>query len=176
MRADVGAGRYVRDTTQSDVHDSTCAALPGKNLPACATEVAFGAMHDERRRHARHRVCFPIRVDGDRKHDRVGMSRDGSASGILFGTPSHFDLGDRLVVSFQVSREHDPVRLAGRVVRVGIDGSHRDSWCSRLVALEFERAHPELEDYLAREAPRHAIYFDPAPNTDSSAGLTSTRA
>jgi PilZ domain-containing protein len=127
-------------------------------------------MQEDRRRHERHRICFPIRVDSAKKRDRVGMSRDGSASGILFGTPSHFDVGDELTLRFRVSEKHGEVHIPGRVVRVGIDARHRDSWCSRLVAIEFVEPHPELEQDLVGEASRHAIFFDPAPATESSAG------
>lgn len=117
---------------------------------------------DERRRHERHRVCFPVKLDGEAKADRLGMCRNGSEGGMLFGTPSRFSIGDLLTLTFRVNAQHPGTQVRGRVVWLGQERRHRDNWCRHLVAVAFERPHPDIVPHLANEAPRQAKLFDGA--------------
>lgn len=117
---------------------------------------------DDRRRHERHRVCFPVKLDSDDKADRLGMCRNGSAGGMLFGTPSRFAVGDLLTLTFRVHAEHAGAQVRGRVVWLGEERQHRDHWCRHLVAVAFDRPHPEIVPHLVMEAPRQAKLFDGA--------------
>jgi hypothetical protein len=59
-----------------------------------------------------------------------------------------------------VSSLRDPEhRVGGRVVRVLTDVGNNDSWCQRLVAVEFDQPIAELGQLFQREAPRQAEIF-----------------
>ena len=112
----------------------------------------------ERRRYARHRLAFPIRLDSKRKTGRIGMCRNGSISGLLLGTPSRFRLGERLLLAFRVSERHQQEKqLQGTIVRVEEDTP--DSWFNRLVAVELDAPDPELDALFVAEARRQARTF-----------------
>jgi hypothetical protein len=53
----------------------------------------------DRRRCERVRECVVLHVDSRDKRGRVGVTRDRSETGVLFVTPSHFQVGDRLTLS-----------------------------------------------------------------------------
>jgi hypothetical protein len=113
----------------------------------------------ERRQRARHRVCFPIQLRGERKSGRIGLCRNGSATGMLLGTPSRFEVGERLDLSFRVTSQAPEMRLSGRIVRVAQEARHRDHWCHRLVAVVFDEEHAELAEKLAELAPQQARLY-----------------
>ena len=75
----------------------------------------------DRRRHSRTDVFFPVRIDSPQKSDRIGVARNSSASGLLIGTPSHFAVGDPLVLTFGTTYGEPERRMKGRVVRVDLD-------------------------------------------------------
>jgi hypothetical protein len=112
-----------------------------------------------RRRHVRHRVVFPIKVSSMKKQGRIGMCRNGSASGMLLGTPSRFDLGDELILRFRVKSGEPENLVRGRIVRLDRESPTRDHWCHRLVAVEFNAPQPTLERVFANLAPEQAHMF-----------------
>jgi hypothetical protein len=99
-------------------------------------------MH-ERRRHLRHEQIFPLQIDTDHKKDRIGVVRNASPSGILFGTPSHFRVGDRVTLRLLLDPS-EPLRhtITGRIVRLGTDSA--GDWFARLVAVSFDEEVPLL--------------------------------
>jgi hypothetical protein len=114
---------------------------------------------ENRRRHDRHRVVFPIKVSSTPKEGRIGMCRNGSASGMLLGTPSRFDIGDELTLRFSVRAGSPENLVTAKIVRIGKEAANRDHWCHRLVAVEFASPQPTLERVFADLAPRQAHLF-----------------
>lgn len=104
----------------------------------------FAAAAMEHREHDRLRVCFPLDIDAPGKHNRFGVTRNVSASGMLFGTRSRFALGQRLRITFRVSSTAPEYSVRGRVVRLGRDGRLRGAVYPRRVALQFEHPQPAL--------------------------------
>lgn len=97
----------------------------------------------ERRRHRRQAVNFPVTIDAELKKGRIGMVENTSVSGMLLGTQSRFEPGQELCLRFRL-RVDDPSETAvhGRVVRTFVDDG-RDMF-RRLVAVQFHRVTPAL--------------------------------
>jgi hypothetical protein len=114
---------------------------------------------EERRRRERHRICFPIQLNGRQKQGRIGLCRNGSATGMLLGTPSRFELGERLELDFRVTSKAEDRRVAGTIVRVDEEKPNRDHWCHRLIAIVFDEEQPDLADVFAELAPHQARIF-----------------
>lgn len=112
-----------------------------------------------RRRHQRHRVVFPVKVSSTQKQGRIGICRNGSASGMLLGTPSRFEIGDALELRFRVRTGEPENTVRARIVRLAEEARDRDHWCHRLVAVEFEDPQPTLERVFSDLAPRQAHLF-----------------
>src|SRR6185503_18705883 len=100
----------------------------------------------ERRRHPRHRATFPVQIDTERKKQRLGVARNASVSGVLLGTGSRFDAGERVSLALQFHGKAQEWRVSGRIVRVGSDRA--SDWFSRILAVEFDQALPEIEALL----------------------------
>jgi hypothetical protein len=94
----------------------------------------------ERRQHARQSINVAISI-GAARGERVGMSRDISATGIVFGSVSEFAVGERLRLKFRTGKgEYD--HAEGRVVRIGRD---LDRYMfHNVTAVAFERPVPSL--------------------------------
>jgi len=88
-----------------------------------------------RRRFERHPIQVPIKVSTAVRHDRVGVIRDVSASGLLFHSLSKFELGERVTVMFKV--DHGKGLTAGEVVRIDTD-EHPDNIFKFLTAVRFD--------------------------------------
>jgi hypothetical protein len=123
----------------------------------------------ERRKHTRFDICFPVRLDSSKKAGRIGMSRNSSVGGMLLGTPSRFQAGDALRLTFRVAAAQAAETIVrGRVVRVGFDETNLDSWCRRLLAIEFDEPLPDLVPWLEQEAPRQHAWYGPIEAPPSS--------
>jgi len=88
------------------------------------------------RRHSRHPVRFPVAIESPAKPGRVGVVRNMSQRGLLIGTPSRYQEGQRVRVRFR-TRGGPEIDLPATVVRIDHDPS--GDWLSRLVALELDR-------------------------------------
>ncbi|GMV12119.1 MAG: PilZ domain-containing protein [Polyangiaceae bacterium] len=89
------------------------------------------------RRHSRHPVRFPVAIESPAKPGRVGVVRNLSQRGLLLGTPSRYQPGQRVRVRFKTRGGGPEYDLPATVVRIDHDPS--GDWLSRLVALEFDR-------------------------------------
>jgi hypothetical protein len=106
----------------------------------------------ERRRHPRHHVPFPVRIDTPDKQGRVGMAENASMSGMLLGTQSQLAPGQDVIVRFRIRLEQrQEMTVRAKVVRVSID-EERDLF-RRMTALEFLRPVPQLETLLKSAQP-----------------------
>jgi hypothetical protein len=94
------------------------------------------AMH-ERRRAPRLEFVVPVKIDAPEKKDRVGMACNASATGMLVGTQSKFQVGQWVELSFKPTVETAWTRVRGRIVRIEIDEARE--LFRRLIAIEFER-------------------------------------
>jgi len=90
----------------------------------------------ERRRHARVDVFFPVQIDTTQKADRIGIARNSSHSGLLIGTPSHFQVGEELVLTFAPVFGQPHQKVKGHVVRTSLD--EEADLFRQLVAVELE--------------------------------------
>ena len=96
----------------------------------------------ERRRFERLPIQVPVNVSTSVRHDRVGMIRDLSVSGVLFHSLSRFAIGERVVVMFKL-----PARkgiTAGKVVRAAID-ANLDNMFRFMTAVSFDAPLLDLE-------------------------------
>ncbi len=75
----------------------------------------------DRRRFERHHIMVPINVSTSARRDRAGMIRDVSLSGVLFQSRSKFEIGERVVMYFELPNKKGSA--AGRVVRAETDDS-----------------------------------------------------
>ena len=90
-----------------------------------------------RRRHARRTIRFPLALETPAKRGRVGVARDVSVSGMLLGTPSRYQLGQRIRVRFRPRADGPTFEIPGTVVRS--EKNPDGDWLSRLVAIAFDR-------------------------------------
>lgn len=97
----------------------------------------------ERRVYQRHEICLSVRADTSAKPGRLGMSRNGSGSGMLFGTPSRFGIGERIRVTFRLPWVDYESAVTGTIVR--IERQNNDSWCNHLIAVSFDDPDPTLD-------------------------------
>lgn len=93
-------------------------------------------MH-ERRQAARIQVSVPVAITTSYAPDRVGMTRDLSATGILFHSVTKFEVGEDMRLVFTVSGAN--AVATGRVVRAQID-PNLDSAFRHVIAVKFDFA------------------------------------
>lgn len=96
----------------------------------------------ERRRYERKPVSVPVNVSTKVRRDRVGVTRDISASGVLFHSVSRFTSGEQVVVMFKVNKKHSST--TGRVVRSATD-DNADGAFRYVTAVQFDAPLLDLE-------------------------------
>lgn len=79
----------------------------------------------------------PVQIDSQEKPGRVGMACNASATGMLVGTQSRFQVGQWVDLSFKPTLEAAWMRARGRIVRIEIDEARE--LFRRLIAIEFDR-------------------------------------
>lgn len=89
------------------------------------------------------------------------MSRNASARGVLLGSPSRFDIGERLVMTFRIMPAGPMYAgVAGKVVRVDEAANAEDPMWRHVMAIEFERPLDEEVIEALRTAAEHTVYLD----------------
>lgn len=93
----------------------------------------------ERRTTPRHLLHAVVGIDSTDRKDRVGVTRNLSATGALFHSASSFSEGETLSLMFRdpVSKEEQTVTAV--VVRTDVDPPSVDSHFPYLTAVRFER-------------------------------------
>jgi hypothetical protein len=91
----------------------------------------------ERRRAPRHTFVVPVHIDAVDKPGRVGMAENASATGMLIGTQSRFQVGQWLLLRFKPRVEAPWVPVRGRIVRIELD-EERELF-RRLIAIDFDQ-------------------------------------
>lgn len=91
----------------------------------------------ERRRAPRRTFPIPVHIDAEGKPGRVGMAENASATGMLIGTQSRFQVGQWLSLRFKPDGRAGWIPVRGRIVRIELD-EERELF-RRLIAVEFER-------------------------------------
>jgi hypothetical protein len=91
----------------------------------------------ERRRAPRLQFVVPVQIDAEEKKNRVGMACNASATGMLVGTQSKFQVGQAVELSFKPSLQAPWTKVRGRIVRIELDEA-REIF-RRMIAIEYER-------------------------------------
>jgi hypothetical protein len=92
----------------------------------------------ERRRAPRREFVVPVQIDAPEKKDRVGMVQNASETGMLIGTPSRFEVGQSVELTFKPTLEAVAwTCVRGRIVRADLDNAR--GLFRRLIAIELEQ-------------------------------------
>jgi hypothetical protein len=103
-----------------------------------------GTAGEERRAFPRYKARFPISIDAGERKERVGLSHDASAQGLLFNTPSRFAREEELELTcYLPSTLAEAVRLRAHVVRVETAPAGLP-W-KYLAAVRFDEPAPQLD-------------------------------
>lgn len=103
----------------------------------------------EKRKHKRYVVWFPVRLEDESAHKRLGVSHNASCSGILLVSNTHLGPGEPVVVQFRVSPEDlEERKLVGQVVRIEANSDDPHGLWPYRLAVEFEETAKELEILL----------------------------
>jgi hypothetical protein len=96
----------------------------------------------ERRDYPRLHLHAVVGIDTVERKDRVGVTRNLSATGALFHSASAFDEGETLSLIFRdpVSKEEQTITAV--VVRTDVDPPSVDSHFPHLTAVKFDRPLP----------------------------------
>ena len=89
----------------------------------------------ERRSCPRHPIHVAVSITTVDRHDRVGVTRDLSASGLLFHSLSRFQPGEKVWLVFQAAERANCA--TGEVVRAAQD-PHETSLLRYLTAVRFD--------------------------------------
>jgi hypothetical protein len=111
----------------------------------------------DHRRFERFNVWLPLHIDSDKKKARVGVTRNMSASGLMFGTRSRYAVGQNLDLTFRVDLRAPERLLRARIVR--LDGTDDGGMFPRRVAVEFTEPLPELEPMVQEAAKYQAKLY-----------------
>ena len=108
---------------------------------ARTTRAGRPATGRDRRRFERVDATYPIRVlRAGSEHERVGITKNVSAGGILFRARGRYEVGDRLWIGGSHGAEGDSgIFCLGEVVRVSTDRQSRRSEFPHLVAVELRK-------------------------------------
>lgn len=103
----------------------------------------------ERRRGKRLRSWFAVEIRRAGNPVILSMCRNMSYSGALLATAAHFELGERITLSFNLTPgSARPTTVAGRVVRFVEDAEDPDGLWSHHLGVEFDQELPEVEPEL----------------------------
>ena len=100
----------------------------------------------ERRVFTRHDTQLVVNIETATRKNRFGVSRNASAGGLLFNTPSRFERDEAITLTF-LFPSRAPIRVNARVVRVETASDSLPFRCT--TAVVFETPQPELEMLLA---------------------------
>ena len=115
----------------------------------------------ERRSSDRHKAFFPVAMDSSTRKDRIAMSRNASSSGVLIGSPSKFEVGERLTMTFRILPAGPMYAgIVGRVVRVEESKNDEDPMWRHIMAVEFESPLSEEIVEALHTASDHSVHFE----------------
>ncbi|MBI4705722.1 MAG: PilZ domain-containing protein [Deltaproteobacteria bacterium] len=107
----------------------------------------------ERRRARRYTVWFPMQIDGGRSSDRLAVSQNVSATGVLVATAARLEVGERASLTFQMTRQDPKERIVrGRIARVERNQDDEDGMWPYFVAVQFDSPAPDLQPLLQQIA------------------------
>lgn len=96
----------------------------------------------ERRNYPRHMLHAVVGIDTTDRKDRVGVTRNLSATGALFHSASAFAEGETLSLMFRDPVSKEEQTIAAVVVRTDVDPPSVDCHFPHLTAVRFERPLP----------------------------------
>jgi hypothetical protein len=103
---------------------------------------------DERRKHERYALWFPVRIEAGGKPEALGVTRDASRAAIRVSAATKLEVGERVTVTFSLPDDAQEHRVEGAILRMepNSDDPH-GLWPFRLT-VSFDREVPELEALL----------------------------
>lgn len=96
----------------------------------------------DRRSYPRNLLHAVVGIDTTRRKDRVGVTRNLSATGALFHSASAFDEGEILSLVFRDPISETEQTVTAVVVRTDVDPPSVDSHFPHLTAVRFDRPLP----------------------------------
>jgi hypothetical protein len=87
-----------------------------------------------------------VNVNTDTRKNRAGMTRDVSATGLLFHSRSAFAIGERVMLTFRTP--HKVTSTTGHVVRSAPINSNESPF-THATAVEFDVPHLDLDSQEA---------------------------
>ena len=117
----------------------------------------------ERRDSERFEVWFPVQLQAaaESGKQRITMSRDVSARGILLSAATKVEPGAKVVVTFRILPDEPTERtLQGRIVRVESNTDDVDGLWPLRLAVEFDEPVFELAEQLAAAEELRKHYRD----------------
>ena len=118
-------------------------------------------MSSERRVSDRHKAFFPVAMDSETRKDRIAMSRNASSTGVLIGSPSRFDVGELLTMTFRILPSGPMYAgIVGKVVRVEQGDNDDDPMWRNVMAVEFETPLSDAVLEALHAAADHSVHFE----------------
>lgn len=105
-------------------------------------------MADERRKHTRYSLWFPVRVLAGDRPEALGVSRDASEVAIRISAASKIDVGERVTVAFAVPPDGTEQRVEGTILRMEPNSDDPNGLWPFRVTIGFDGPVPGLEQLL----------------------------
>lgn len=100
-------------------------------------------------------------MDSKVRKDRIAMSRNASSRGVLLGSPSRFEVGEKLVMTFRIMPAGKMYAgVVGKVVRVDESANAEDPMWRHVMAIEFEQPLADEIVEALRTAAAHTVHLD----------------
>lgn len=120
-----------------------------------ATRVTLSAVQN--REQARYQVWFPVQLEsGKHAHAiQIVMAHNSSVGGMLVAVNHNaIDVGEAVVLSFQLPTSPVEHRLHGHVLRIEPNDCDPEGPWPQRIAIAFDQPYPQLAPYLQAAATR----------------------
>lgn len=109
---------------------------------------ARGVVDEERRKHVRYELWFPVRIIAGDKPEALGVTRDASRAAIRVSAATKLEVGERVTVTFTLPESESEQKIDGKILRMekNADDPH-GLWPFR-ITVSFDEEVPELEALL----------------------------
>ena len=103
---------------------------------------------DERRKHARYALWFPVRIGTGEKPEAIGVTRDASQAAIRVSAATKLEVGEHVTVSFTLPESEQEHRVEGTILRMEPNGDDPHGLWPYRITVSFDKEVPELEALL----------------------------
>lgn len=105
-------------------------------------------MADERRKHTRYALWFPVRVLAGDRPEALAVSRDASEVGIRISAATKIEVGERVTLAFSVPPNGAEQRVEGTILRMEPNTDDPNGLWPFRVTIGFDGPVPGLEELL----------------------------